>query len=469
MRGSWSEKLSRDSLGVVMVLTLLALITFTPGFFSIPQIDREEARFAQATKQLLESDDLIGNQLQDQTSALSPPGAYWMQAASASNLGGAEAPIWAFRIPSLIGAILAVLLSYWATIPLFGRRAAFIAAMMMSSCLFLSLEARLATSDAVLLACATAAFGAFARIHMKRTVGFFPPFVLWTAIGLGVLVKGLILLGPLIGAMIWMSFKKGRTGFLSRLRVIPGLLWALVLCVPWFLTIWLQTDGMPFGDGLGEKRLAGIDRYWAPPGVHLASFFLTFWPWTILFFLALPFAWDKRQSHAFRLLFGWIIPFWVVLEIVPIKLPHSSLVLFPAIAILTACVVRSTLLELEDPVRGWKFWVPLILWLIPAIGIPAAAIAGPYFIEGAFEPVAVVFGALALICLIVCLRTLMRWRLWPFVKFATAAAVLSYVALFFGAVPAIKTQFIALQIDATLELRDPLEKVALVDSVTGRR
>src|SRR6201997_5495272 len=92
------------------VLLVVALLGFLPGFFSIPPIDRDEARFAQATKQMVESGDYIDIRFQDEVRYKKPVGIYWMQAAvvkSASSLGfpGALTTIWLYRIPSLVGAI----------------------------------------------------------------------------------------------------------------------------------------------------------------------------------------------------------------------------------------------------------------------------------------------------------------------------------------------------------------------------
>ena len=39
-------------------LLLFSLLAFLPGFFQIPPVDRDEARFAQATKQMLETRDV---------------------------------------------------------------------------------------------------------------------------------------------------------------------------------------------------------------------------------------------------------------------------------------------------------------------------------------------------------------------------------------------------------------------------
>ena len=39
----------------VVLLLLFSLLAFLPGFFQIPPVDRDEARFAQTTKQILET------------------------------------------------------------------------------------------------------------------------------------------------------------------------------------------------------------------------------------------------------------------------------------------------------------------------------------------------------------------------------------------------------------------------------
>src|SRR6201999_109027 len=101
----------------VAFLTLCGLLLFLPGFFNIPPIDRDEARFAQATKQMVESGDMVDIRFQDEVRYKKPVGIYWLQATAvhaASSLGvpRAQLRIWLYRVPSLIGAIGAVLLTY---------------------------------------------------------------------------------------------------------------------------------------------------------------------------------------------------------------------------------------------------------------------------------------------------------------------------------------------------------------------
>src|SRR3954447_26547613 len=64
---------------VVAFLTLCGLLFFLAGFFTIPAIDRDEARFAQASKQMVESGELVDIHFQDEVRYKKPIGIYWLQ------------------------------------------------------------------------------------------------------------------------------------------------------------------------------------------------------------------------------------------------------------------------------------------------------------------------------------------------------------------------------------------------------
>src|SRR5947209_13310957 len=94
----------------VAFLAVCGLLFFLPGFFNIPPIDRDETRFAQATKQMVETGDFVDIRFQDDVRYKKPVGIYWLQSVvvqSASKLGlqRAQIRIWLYRVPSLIGAI----------------------------------------------------------------------------------------------------------------------------------------------------------------------------------------------------------------------------------------------------------------------------------------------------------------------------------------------------------------------------
>src|SRR5436190_5875279 len=190
----------------VAFLMLCAALLFLPGFFGIPPIDRDEARFAQATKQMVESGDFVDIRFQDDVRYKKPVGVYWLQAAAvetASAMGLPRAPvrIWLYRVPSLVGAIGAVLLTYWAALPFVTRRGARCAGLLLCSSALLGAEARLAKTDAMLLLTVVAAMGALGRVYLSWQRGEDPvrppwsaPAIFWTALAVVILLKGPLIL-----------------------------------------------------------------------------------------------------------------------------------------------------------------------------------------------------------------------------------------------------------------------------------
>ena len=73
-------------------LVLCGLVLFLPGFFNIPPIDRDEARFAQASKQMVETGDFVDIRFQDEVRYKKPVGIYWLRPPPSKPL-----PPWAFR------------------------------------------------------------------------------------------------------------------------------------------------------------------------------------------------------------------------------------------------------------------------------------------------------------------------------------------------------------------------------------
>src|SRR4051812_2892704 len=87
---------------------LIALLAGLPGLIAVPPLDRDESRFAQATAQMLETGDFVVIRYQDSPRFKKPVGIHWLQALSVSAFSSPEArEIWAYRIPSLLGAMLA--------------------------------------------------------------------------------------------------------------------------------------------------------------------------------------------------------------------------------------------------------------------------------------------------------------------------------------------------------------------------
>ena len=94
-----------------LLVTLFCLLLWTPGIFTLPPGDRDESRFAQASKQMLETGDFVRIMNGAEPRNRKPIGIHWLQApfaAAAQAVGLAhDNPIWPYRIPSLLGALVA--------------------------------------------------------------------------------------------------------------------------------------------------------------------------------------------------------------------------------------------------------------------------------------------------------------------------------------------------------------------------
>jgi 4-amino-4-deoxy-L-arabinose transferase-like glycosyltransferase len=119
---------AKTSFRPLIALVLLCLIAWLPGFFTLPPLDRDESRFAQATKQMLETGDFVDIHLGAGPRYEKPVGIYWLQAASTAVLGtGSRASIWTYRVPSTLGALVAVIATFFIARSIAGVEAGFAA------------------------------------------------------------------------------------------------------------------------------------------------------------------------------------------------------------------------------------------------------------------------------------------------------------------------------------------------------
>src|SRR5665213_1226849 len=392
-------------------LLLCGLLLFLPGFFSIPPVDRDEARFAQATKQMVESGDFVDIRFQDDVRYKKPVGIYWLQSAvietaTALGLPRAQLRIWLYRMPSLFGAIGAVLLTYWTALAFVTRRGAVLAALIMASSVLLGVEARLAKTDAMLLLTVVAAMGAMARVYLSWQRGEDParppwsdPAIFWTALAGGILLKGPLILMFVGLAIVMLAILDRSAAWIWRLRPVLGLVWMLVLVLPWFIAIFWRAGDAFFADSIGGDMLSKLtaqESHGAPPGAYLLLFWLTFWPGAPLAGMAAPAVWRARREPGAQFLLAWLVPSWIVFELVLTKLPHYVLPLYPAIAILTIGALERRILSRSWLRRGaaWWFAIPALTSVIAVIGAVTVT-RQPVFLAWPFVAVALIFGLVA--------------------------------------------------------------------------
>ncbi len=415
-------------------LAVVALLLYLPGFFTLPPTDRDEAHFAEASRQMLETGNFVDIRFQDEPRYQKPIGIYWLQSAAALLANQPADAIWPYRLPSLLGAFLALCFVVRLGERLFDRRSGFIGALLLAICLLLSVEARLAKTDACLLAAAMANLDALAAIYLGRS-GRRTAIQFWIALGLGILIKGPIL--PLIALLTiaTLSIVDRRIAWLKSLRPLTGLPILAVIVAPWMVAIGLASHGGFFKTSLGSdffaKLLSAQELHGAPPGYYLAAIAVTFWPSGLLAAAALPAVWQRRRLPAFKFLLAWLLPGWLLMELIPTKLPHYVLPLYPALALLAAAIFADG----KAPIGGgWPRWViraGVGLWLLVGFGMPAGVAFAGWWLTGHIDPVAVFAAVIVAVAMLAALRLLARDRR-PEALGAMAAGAFVVQAAFLG-------------------------------------
>ncbi len=331
-----------------LLAALVVLVAALPGLFALPPLDRDESRFAQASAQMMETGDYVNIRYQSEPRDKKPVGIHWLQVASVSLTSSVEKrEIWAYRLPSLLGAMLAAAACAWGAAAFWKPRGGLFAGALLGSTFILSSEAFIGKTDAVLCGATTLAMAALGRLYLAQSADRpldLPTKVLfWLGIGLGVIDKGPIT--PLIAglAMLALWGMDRKVHWMGRLSWGWGLMLVALIVGPWAIAITTTTDGSFWtgavsGD-LAPKLAGGHESHGAPPGLHALLTPLLFFPGAALLLVALVAGWRRRAEPGIRFALAWLIPAWIVFEITPTKLAHYTLPLYGALAWLAAAAL----------------------------------------------------------------------------------------------------------------------------------
>jgi 4-amino-4-deoxy-L-arabinose transferase-like glycosyltransferase len=368
---------------------------YLPGLWSIPPVDRDECRFAQASRQMFEQGALPVDQrdlrvdektgmpvglhaggwvvpMYQNTPRLNkPPLVYWLQVAGAWVITGGDPSrdaMWVYRLPSVLSAIGTVLITWRIGVRMFDARVAWLAGALVAVSPMVVWDAHQARADQLLTVCTAGAMLCLWRVLGERggtgwVVGT------WVCVGLGVLTKGFITPLVVVGAVGAVCATERSLRAARLVRPLVGLVVMAVVVAPW---VWLLSRQVGLDVYAREvwrevflRAATGAKdggRSFIPPGFHAVLLAVLFWPGCLLVWPAIGRAVEKawgrapaegkwwarvrlrlamlrgpaRGRRAELFLLAWIVPAWLVFELSPAKLPHYTMPLYPPLALLTA-------------------------------------------------------------------------------------------------------------------------------------
>ncbi len=397
-----TDRVAGSPAASLVVLVLVALACFLPGFLTIPPLDGDGPSYAVAAREMVATGDFGTVRVQTDMQPWRPHGMQWLEALTLILTGRTgNPPVWIFRIPSLIGAVATVLLTWW-TVLAFGRpRAAFIAGVLVAGSGVLGLQARLAAPDAVLVAVTTLAAGALARLWLaddKPAAGAIP-WLFWLAIAAGVLVDGIVAPGMAAAAVLALSLERSDLGWLGRLRPAVGVGVIALAALPWLSSIAALAISDAGGPDIPFLTRIGVPfALEAPPGTYTLFAPLLAGPAMTFIFAATPWLTANARRPAVFFALAWGAPLWVVAELTTDKLAQYVLPAVPMIAMLAAVAIDEGAAKIRGRISQFYsssplIWPPIIAVAIPAIFValenrfPAWAFAA-FVVAGILGPVA---------------------------------------------------------------------------------
>lgn len=471
----------------LVILIALCGALYLIGNGRVPLWDRDEPRYAQASRQMLQSGDWVVPKLLDEPRINKPPLIYWLQAASMRTFQ----TIWpdaglsiqkrmqrdaaAARFPSSLAMTLTLILIACAMMRMAGEERAFWTTLIFGTSGLVIMAAKMCLTDAVLLLFVTGSQLCLYAMWQNRASW---PVVVVFAIctGLGLLTKGPVILGIngttlailAILALLdrWSNRQERAPGFevisshdkssdsgpaldysereesrvvslalgVLKAAVVVGI--AAAIFLPWVILMHHRIPGgleVTFRHDVLDRMTHPLEQHKGPPGYYLLFFLISFFPWSLLLPTTIN-AWQMRREPLIRFSFAAAVGPWLMFECIATKLPHYVLPCFPCLAILTGeTVIRSIYGELNDwRRRGWLIAVGI--WSIAVI----AAGSAPWLAASkrfAFDPLpytAMIAVTLASLIVAVIVFIQFSQRRIAFALIQMAAGMFILIALLFG-------------------------------------
>ena len=336
------------------------------GTWSLPLIDRDEPRFAEASREMIERGNYIVPYFNNQLRLDKPPLTYWAQVASYRIFGEND---FAARFPSAIAAALTTLLILVWGRRMGGEKLGWWAAIIFTLSLQTFVHAKAAVADMWLVLFVTLAHWAGYELlrdnaanaeHRTSNIEHrtFPWWLIfYLSLALGFLAKGPIAWTPLLTVAVVIIYTRDWP-LIRGFKFILGILLTLVVVALWGIPALIQTHGEFLSVGIGRHVIgrsfitmeghgaSSLGMYLLLLPFYFVTVFISFFPWSIKLPWLVRKLWRGRTAGISdpgynmdkldQYLVTGIAIVFAIFTLVSTKLLHYTLPAFPLLALLLA-------------------------------------------------------------------------------------------------------------------------------------
>jgi len=357
------------------IIVAVALVVLLPGTATIPLIDRDEPRFASATREMMHGEhaNWVVPYFNGEYRFDKPILIYWMMRASYAAFGINE---FSARLPSVLCAIALALLLYRVGKRWFSTEAGLLAGVSLITCVQLLMHGRSAVADMpMVLAIAIAQFAAFDLLTPDESLTTKQKwkkfFILYFALGLGFLAKGPIaLVVPLVTILFYrFVFWRQKLPW-KNLHLLVGAKITLFIIAAWGIPALLATHGLFFKIGVGEhvveRGSIAMQGHGGGYLYYLGMAFLSLCPWIACAgqtAVATKQNWNAKTAF----LVSWLAATYLLFTLYVTKLPHYVLPAFPAFFLLLGLLAQT------ETTPRWSrvfFWIVIALFALIGLVVP---------------------------------------------------------------------------------------------------
>jgi len=376
-------------------MLFLWLAIFFASLFAPPLLDDADATHANAARHMALTGDLVTlkvNGIRYLEKAALP---YWLDAFSFRVFGFNT---FAAHLPEAIGVLLLAVLGYHWSRRAYGPRTAFYTGLSVLTSAGVFLFTRIYIPEVLLsLFILTALYCLLRALEEGNRRGSLYAYIMWAALALAVLTKGLVALVFFGGAAILYLTLAGQWHSIGRTHIVSGLLLFLAIAAPWHILAGLRNTGGMNGHGffwfyfVNEHFLRFLGKrypkdYNKLPGYLFWSLHLVWlFPWSLFSPLAILQGWRMRRSRppasslGFSEATTWLLLVYAVLVLVFFSIStNQEYYTFPAylaiLMLMAVALVRSE--QSYDVDQTSRRWIIGAHATYTVIGLAAAIALG---------------------------------------------------------------------------------------------